>query len=485
MARNASRYLYITNPDAWKNQHMFAVGDASEQVIRLNQLWEFDSTPADVMLVDGRYNIIGVIDVFSRRLKLQVSKTSKATAVAALIRRAIIDWGVPEIAKTDNGADYVSNHIVQVFEGLEIEQQLCPPFTPEAKPHIERSFRTFSHGITTLLPGFIGHNVADRKAIEARRSFADRLMKRGDTVELTMTAEELQTLCNRWTEAMYHHNQHHGLNNQTPAQVARNYRGTERRISDERALDILLAEAPRGDGKRTVSKDGIKVENITYLSEQFDSLAGEQVRVKLDATDLGTIYLFDEDWNFLCIAHDPLRKGLNRAEEAAKLKNRQNKLMREGRKELTKLVRQQALDDIHNEILEHRERQIANIIELPKASEPYHTPALEEAGKAARAIIADQREERAMDELTADIIIEAEPEPAPVKRQAQKVVPIFSSAGDQYNYIKTRERTGPLTEREAQWLAEFYGTRSGRMYLELEGDLREKLGLPESRLAEA
>ncbi len=37
----------------------------------------FDSTPADVMLKDGRHSIIGVIDLYSRRVKLHVSKTSQ------------------------------------------------------------------------------------------------------------------------------------------------------------------------------------------------------------------------------------------------------------------------------------------------------------------------------------------------------------------------------------------------------------------------
>ncbi|MFC1524698.1 DDE-type integrase/transposase/recombinase, partial [Thermodesulfobacteriota bacterium] len=173
---HSSLLLYVTNPDVWKNKHQQAQGDASEQATRLNQIWEFDSTPADVMLKEGRHCLIGVIDVYSRRPKLLVSPSSRATAVAALTRRAVMEWGVPEIAKTDNGSDYVSRHMVRVFEGLGIEQILCPPFTPETKPHIERFFKTFSHDIVELMPGYIGHNVNDRKAIEARRSFADRLM---------------------------------------------------------------------------------------------------------------------------------------------------------------------------------------------------------------------------------------------------------------------------------------------------------------------
>jgi len=34
---NAGLLLYITNPDQWRNQHQFALGDAAEQVVRLSQ----------------------------------------------------------------------------------------------------------------------------------------------------------------------------------------------------------------------------------------------------------------------------------------------------------------------------------------------------------------------------------------------------------------------------------------------------------------
>ena len=37
------------------------------------------------------------------------------------------------------------------------------------KPHIERFFRTLSHGLIELLPAYIGHCVADRQVIEARK----------------------------------------------------------------------------------------------------------------------------------------------------------------------------------------------------------------------------------------------------------------------------------------------------------------------------
>lgn len=474
---HASLYLRITNPDKWRNKHQFAFGDASEHVVRLNQVWEFDSTPADIMLADGRYCLIGVIDVYSRRLKLHVSKTSKSSAVAALTRSALLDWGMPEIAKTDNGADYVSRHMVQVFEGLGIEQKLCPPFTPEAKPHIERAFKTFAHSFQEMMPGYIGHSVADRKDIENRKSFASRIMGE-NPIDIGMTAEELQSYCDRWCHAIYHQKKHRSLNNRTPMEVARAWRETVKMISNERALDILLAEAP-GGGVRTVTKNGVSVDNITYISDWMPEV-GTVVRVKVDATDLGTIYLFDERGSFLCVAQDPLRTGIDRAETAMKIKNRQQKYVKEGTKTLKLNARAQAIEDIHEQILEHKESQIDSIINFPGRVEEYSTPALEEAGKAADEFDYLSDESASFDEILPPPPSE-EPLSSHVKKQ-EKVILLRTDA-DQYEVIRTKvkHQGGKLTRQEYDFLSEYYQTATGSSYMAIEGDFRETVGLKEGQ----
>lgn len=217
---NAATVMAVANPDGWKSRYMAAFGNAGENITALNQVWELDSTPGDLLLADGRHAIVGVIDVWSRRLKLHVSKTSKSSAIAALLRRALIDWGVPANIKTDNGADYASRHITRITKGLDIRQHFCTPFCPWEKPFIERALGTFNHGLVELLPGYIGHSVADRQAIESRRAFADRLMKPGGAVELTMTAAELQTFCDRWCESVYGRAAHKGLDGAAPFERA-------------------------------------------------------------------------------------------------------------------------------------------------------------------------------------------------------------------------------------------------------------------------
>ncbi len=461
--QNKSLVLFLTNPDEWKNRHMFAFGDAAAQIERLNQRWEFDSTPGDVMLKDGRHTILGVIDVWSRRLKLLVAPTSRATAVAALLRRAILDWGVLEVAGTDNGADYVSAQIVTVLHDLEVVQDLCPPFTPEGKPFIERAFKTFSHGIVELLPGYIGHNVADRKAIEARKTFAQRLMKRGETVEVNLTADEFQTICDRWVVAIYHQDVHSKLGC-SPAEKARTWAGPVRRIHDERALDMLLSTPASNGGWRTITKEGIRTDRGNYLAAEFAGHEGQRVRVLEDATDWGTIYVYLESGEYLCAAIDPARTGHDRAEIAARAKAIQKKIMQDGRRELKKIARAQATDQIYEEILQHREGQIANLRELPQRSETYTTDALKQAGYAAA-----DRDRRSP---VSTVRIDRE---ALKQEMERKVVAIPQDDRGRYRFWCALERRvnegATLNGQEQKFFNAFQRTGIWRAFREVEQDL--------------
>lgn len=453
--KNAGLLLFMDNPDEWKNRHEFAPGNASEHVERMNQVWEFDSTPADVMLVDGRHAIIGVIDVYSRRVKLLVSPTSKSESIAALTRNAILDWGVPEVAKTDNGADYVSRHMVRVFDGLEIDQVLCQPFTPEAKPHIERFFRTFSHSICELLPGYIGHSVADRKAIEARRSFARRMMNKDSSpIDITMTAEELQSVCDRWIRAIYHQRVHSSLG-KTPAQMAREWTVKINRIEDEdvRALDILLSPAPEGKGTRIVKKKGIQVENAFFISPKLAGHEGKTVRVLMDKTDFGVIYVFTEDNDYICTAINRDRAGHDRVALGAKVKAAQKRFYSKKKKEVKALAREVGLDTIHQEIFSYNERKLENIVEMPRASEPYTTPVLNEMARVVEDI--DRRE---MGPVPYEISREEEERCNEVIRMAdaKSKMHLPASEMETYQLLMDDQSNGRgLTSNEEQWIAEY------------------------------
>lgn len=386
---NAQVHLAITNPDAWRSSYRAASGDASANVKAVNQLWEMDSSPFDVMCSDGRHNLISVVDVYSRRIMYHVTKTSTAAGVAHLIRRAILAWGVPQTLKTDNGADYVSTHVKLLCADLNIHQHLCTAHSPWEKPHVERSFHTFQHGLVELLPSYTGHNVADAQAIRSRRSFADRLSGAGE-IELQMTPEQLQTFCDKWCETVYAHTPHDGLKGKTPFEVTAACRQPLVRIENERALDILLLPAAAGEGWRVVGKKGLKVESGIYDHPDLGGLEGARVFVRMDLEDVGRVYVFDEEKNFICVAVDPEIMGVSRKEIASHRREKQAKIISEARKESKALGRK--VKDIALEILSHAETQTASVTAFPKASTPHESDVLEKAAYAADEIPAPAAE---------------------------------------------------------------------------------------------
>lgn len=489
IAENQMQYEHLVNPDKWKNHRMVAYGSMSENVTRLNELWEADSTPADLMLTDGRYSLIDIIDVYSRRGKFHVCKTSKGTSIAALERRCIIDWGVNEALKTDNGKDYKGKHMQQVLEGLGIEQVFCAPFSGDKKPFAERFFKTFLHSLVEMMPGYIGHNVGERQAIEARRSFADRVMKKGgDPVEVNISSEELQTICDEWTEYVYHHDKHRGLNGKTPMEMVRAWNEPIRHISNMRALDMLLMEAP-GDGlPRTITKKGVRVEGKYYHSVDMVYQTG-QVKVLMDPVDMGTIYCYQPDdmgvMRFLCIGINPDFYGINKAEFASICQNHQKKLIKAGRKELNKTVKKVAPETAYKEYVGRRKSQVDNIVELPQKTVDYTTTGLEEAERAAEAVIAEQSAQEGMDNQANDLNIEIDSTTAEtVPPKKGKVMQLIQSDTEIYQGIRERVQSTDrkLNRTEYDFLTTYYATTSGKSFMLLEGDFRATAGLQEAQI---
>lgn len=384
---NAARWLMHTNPDQYKNRYQVAHGSASADIVRLNQRWELDSTPADVLLADGRHSVVGVIDVWSRRARLLVTPTSKATAIGALMRRVLLDWGVPEAARTDQGADYTSHYFTDVLRGLEIEHEKCLPFKSEQKPHIERFFRTFSHGLMTGLDEYIGHNVAEAQAIRGRRSFADRIMGEGEVVEIRRTAAELQRFCDEWIDLVYHRNPHSEIGGQTPLLKAAEWTAPVRQITDARALDLLLAELPSGRGGRTVLKKGLRIDNAWFIAPELAPLVGRRVLVRYDvaAGDLGTVWVWLEGGEFLCQAICPERVGISQTEFAAAAHAKQRLAEKELRAEIRALKKAVKRDPVET-VIEHRRTQAQNLTVLPARGVPHESPALTAASAALRAV---------------------------------------------------------------------------------------------------
>lgn len=391
-AANRSALVAYTDPDRFKSHMRFAPGDASAGIARPNQVWQIDASPADVLCTDGRKTIYAVIDVATRRVMGLVTNTPRTAASLLLIARACQAWGVPETIGTDNGSDFVSRHFRITLRQLGVHHKVAPPFAPERKPFVERGIRSIQHKFMTLQRGFIGHDVADRQQIRARRSFAERLGMPDAFDVVGLSGDELHESFAAWLANIYAHRPHAGLGKRSPHEVALELLQTHSvQWAEPQAIGMLLMPPASGGGVRVVGKKGIQVDGIEYWADRL--IPGQRLHVRLDPADMGKVWLYtDTDpMRFVGIGLNPDLAGLDRAELAARVRAEQAAIEREDRARMRRLTRQA---DIHSVA----DRMIGRApLPMPaNAAVNYSTAELEEAFQAAQRrdaveLLADRR----------------------------------------------------------------------------------------------
>ncbi len=379
----------MTDPDAYKSKVKFSGTNMNHWVRRPNQLWEIDASPADVLLTDGRYSIYALVDIYTRRMLVTVSKTPKTEAVLGLLRIGIKAWGVPENLRTDNGSDFISHQFKRALSALAIHQDITDPFSPEQKGTVERHIGTLQRGFMTLLPGFVGHNVTDRKKIEARRSFAKRLGESDQNAFcVDLTPEDLQERTDRWIEAKYNHKPHAGLKGKSPFEMIAAWTGPIRQIEDERALDILLSPLAGTDGFRQVTKFGITLDRAKFIHGNL--VPGTRVFVRVDPQDMGRIYVYEADGHeFICVAECPERLGKNPGDAVRAARAEQARRVAEEVDPLQRQIRNIKPRDMIDAVIDVNEQKTANLAAFPKQTETYTSPELDTAAK----VIASESDE--------------------------------------------------------------------------------------------
>lgn len=381
--------LLIAAPDRYRSRYQPAFGSQSEGADGRNAVWETDCTPVDLFTADGRrHTIVGVIDVWSRQLSLLLVPNPSAANVLAAVRRCLLAWGVPAVLKTDQGSDFKAERTLAALRSLEIEHLMCPAFTPEGKPHIERVLQTVAYSFLELLPGYAGHNVAGASDIRERRAFAARIGKAAGerpAVSVRLTTAELQDRLDAYARDVYGR-ETHGTTGEAPELRANGWTGPVRRIADERALDALLAPWPSGGCWRVIGKSGLRLDGGTYIAPELVAHGiGRTVEVRCDPADAGRVWVFADD-RFLCIAVDPAREGVDRAAIAAAAKVVHAERKKAIRAEFEAARKRQNVAGIADEILAAARARAEQVVPLgPRNIETYSTPALQEAARAVAA----------------------------------------------------------------------------------------------------
>ena len=184
----------------------------------------------------------------------------------------------------------------------------------------------------------------------------------------------------------YHQRPHAGLDEETPFQRAASYKGEIKRIGNERALDILLS--PPVDGKtRSLGKKGLEINGGFYSHAELwrNHTTGDAFRVALDETDLGRVYVYDED-GFVCVAICPQRLGMAPEEirkHAMECKRMANEQRKQGVTQMRKAKESVNLNEQINGFLQAKAADAGKLTPFPQSSTLHNTAALDGAAKAA------------------------------------------------------------------------------------------------------
>ena len=345
-AVNPSEALALRNPDKARSKFSLAFGTMYGHLTQPNELWEIDASPADVLCDDGRYNIYAIQDVFTRRLIIEVSKTPSTVSSLRLIRRAIAEWGMPAKLRTDNGSDFTSKWFKNAMWRAGINHDITNPYSPQEKAAIERAIGTINHQFMPLQPGYAGHNVAAREEMRSRESFAFKMERaRGNQgkkeINLRITAEQLQKRADHWAQDIYANNRHSGIEC-TPLERYARFAGRIRKLENIDMLNYLFAPIAGGDGLRTITKKGIRVDGHQYIAPEIALYVGRNVLVCMDAADMGKIYVSDADsGEFLFKALNPELEGIDPIAVKAQAKQlaseRRDEILRDAKRAGTRI----------------------------------------------------------------------------------------------------------------------------------------------------
>ncbi|MEN6439455.1 MAG: transposase family protein [Syntrophobacter sp.] len=247
LAREQESLCAIVLPGFWRSTFAPSAGCASAEAEYAGQMWELDGTRADVMLADGRYEVLGAIDLYSRDVVVEIQKDASSITVAKLLYNGITRWGRPEKIIVDNGSIFVSEHITGACEALDISMHKCRAYSPNEKPHIESFMCTLAKMLWESCAWFIGHDPKQRKRIDEYHSFSKVFYhRRSEKVSCDLTADEFRKVVDDWINKVYRSQLHEfadlhlGRSRSVLDRLTQSPRRAQK-ISNPEALETLLS----------------------------------------------------------------------------------------------------------------------------------------------------------------------------------------------------------------------------------------------------
>lgn len=398
----------VRNPDKARSTYRLSLGDKAATVTRYCQVWEIDTTKADIMCTDGRKAILGIIDRWSRRAFYQVCEAESAQAVRRILVDAIRRWGVmPETMKVDRGSGFINASIGSALELLGIELDPCLPGTPQDKPFVERLFGTFQHERAPLFDGFIGHNVAQAQELRARA----RRKTGKPVVEAAISSAELQAAIDAWIDGEYHQRTHSMLRCSPMAK----WQASPERARAAPAEDVLKMALSAFVAVGTVTKRGIRWKNGRYWAEGLAPWMGRQVVIRRDEEDLGALFIFDENGRYIDTAINHERSGLSQRDFAMAAARQYEGWRKQQQRELAEKKKTFSFERMRDQLLRAEAEAAGKLHHLPGPTQPASTPMIDSMADRVHApapVPAGQSE-------GARIVAMRAPEQSPFQRMAQ------------------------------------------------------------------
>lgn len=298
---------------------------------------QIDHTKVDIILVDeenrepiGRPFITVAIDVYSRMMYgFYISLEAPSYfSVGQCLLNAILPkddllakykvegeypvYGLPRKVHMDNGKDFTSISLRNFCQEFRIEDRYRPVARPEFGGAVERVLGTYMKKMHAL-PGTTRSNIFKKGSYDSE-------------AEAAMTIDELEEWYLDFVINVYHKTEHSSIF-MTPEEKF--YQGLYG-VGKEKSIPFLptipantlkLRMALLPQLKRTVQKNGITIDYITYFSEslrkwiipsQYKKLKPNlknEVICRRDPRDISKIYVYDEDINeYITVPYADIRK---------------------------------------------------------------------------------------------------------------------------------------------------------------------------------
>lgn len=278
---------------------------------RVNQEWQVDATPLDFFVTKDsekvRPMVVAIVDCYSGARVWGLYDSATSLSDVRLLKKAIESFGVPELIRGDNGADYLSAHFQGVLAALGIAYHAAQAGKGRQKGKIERSFGSVQHSWLENLPGFIGHNVKERSAIEAQEVEKLKKLHGAKTNVKCLSWETMQAVLDDYLAAKME-----------ASGAAKKYR-----LARERGEIKTIENLHRHLGKSvrpTVSAKGAQAFGRVYGGYEFwmSVYIGQKVTLREDIDDVSRAYIFDRNGEYICEGIDATHVSIS-AEEAKEI----------------------------------------------------------------------------------------------------------------------------------------------------------------------